>query len=89
MEEITGQSFTGSVETDGKRFVDCTFTNAVLIYRGGEHPMFERCTFSGSIGWDFLGSAKTTIQFLQRIANDAGGDKFIARLFAKGHYLDD
>ena len=71
MEQISGQSFTGSVETDGKTFVECTFANVDLIYRGTEHPLFERC------------------QFLQRIANDDGGEKFIARLFAKGHYLAD
>jgi hypothetical protein len=29
----------------------------------------------------------TTVQFLQRIANDEGGENFIADLFQKGKYF--
>jgi hypothetical protein len=91
MEEINGRTFDGqqSVETDGKRFTDCTFNSTALIYRGGEHPSFERCTFAGNTRWGFLGPALKTIQFLQRIASDRGGEQFIAGIFEKGKIFAD
>lgn len=91
MEQLTGRTFDAgeSVETDGREFTDCTFNSAALVYRGGEHPFFERCTFDRGVSWRFLGPALTTIRFLQRIANDEGGEHFIADLFAKGKYFAD
>ncbi|HEY1607038.1 MAG TPA: hypothetical protein VGF77_15730 [Allosphingosinicella sp.] len=91
MENVTGRIFDGQaiVETDGTTFADCTFNSAQLVYRGGEHPLFERCTFGSSVSWIFLGPALTTIQFLQRIANDNGGENFIADMFQKGKYFAD
>ncbi|NUQ18577.1 MAG: hypothetical protein HOP95_09020 [Sphingomonas sp.] len=91
MEEISGQTFNGPelIETDGKSFIDCTFNSAVLVYRGGEHPIFDRCTFGGNSSWRFLGPALKTIQFLQRIANDPSGEQFIGDLFQKGKIFAD
>jgi hypothetical protein len=91
MENVTGRTFEGGefVETDGKSFTDCTFNSAALVYRGGEHPFFDRCSFGGDVNWRFLGPALTTIRFLQRIANDDGGENFIANLFEKGKYFAD
>ncbi|HEX5184002.1 MAG TPA: hypothetical protein VFW19_12745 [Allosphingosinicella sp.] len=91
MENVTGRIYDGKadVETDGMTFADCTFNSARLVYRGGEHPLFERCTFGGDVSWIFLGPALTTIQFLQRIANDDGGEHFIADMFQKGKYFAD
>lgn len=91
MEIISGQTFDGGVEveTDGKTFTDCTFQTAIIVYRGGEHPLFERCRFTPEVTWHFRGPALRTIQFLQRIANDDGGEHFIADLFAKGKYFAD
>jgi hypothetical protein len=90
-EEVSGKTFDGGalVETDGRSFTDCTFNSAVLIYRGGAHPYFDRCTFGTEVTWRFLGPALITIQFLQRIANDKGGEHFIAHLFQKGRYFAD
>jgi hypothetical protein len=89
MENVTGRTFDGQemIETDDKTFADCVFNSAVLVYRGGEHPFFERCTFGSDVTWRFLGPALTTVQFLQRIANDEGGENFIADLFQKGKYF--
>jgi hypothetical protein len=91
MKDVSGRTFDGGelVETDGTSFVDCTFNSAALVYRGGEHPYFDRCTFGADVSWRFLGPALTTIQFLQRIANDEGGEHFIADLFEKGKYFAD
>jgi hypothetical protein len=91
MELVTGQTFNNreAVETDGREFRDCTFNSAVLVYRGGEHPFFESCSFGPEVSWNFLGPALTTIRFLQRIANDNGGEHFIANLFEKGKYFAD
>jgi hypothetical protein len=91
MAEVTGKTFEGkeSVETDGNTFTNCNFKSAVLVYRGGEHPFFEACRFGPDVSWRFFGPALTTIQFLQRIASDDGGQRFIMRLFEKGRYFAD
>ena len=91
MEEVSGRTFDGEqmVETDGKAFTDCTFNSAILTYRGGEHPLFNRCSFGPDISWQFVGPALKTIQFLQRIANDQGGEHFIADVFQKGKFFAD
>jgi hypothetical protein len=41
------------------------------------------------VSWQFLGPALKTIQLLQRIGNDQGGENFIANLFEKGKYFAD
>jgi hypothetical protein len=90
MEDVTGRTFGQElVETDGKSFTECTFNASGLVYRGGEHPLFERCAFEGGVSWQFLGPALKTIQLLQRIGNDQGGENFIASLFEKGKYFAD
>jgi hypothetical protein len=90
MEDVTGETFDGvEVETDGKTFTGCTFTSTGLLYFGGEHPMFESCTFNEGVSWIFRDAALKTIQFLQRINNDDGGEKFIADVFQKGKYYAD
>ena len=90
MEDVTGRTFGQElVETDGRSFTDCTFNSSGLIYRGSEHPAFDRCTFDGEVTWQFLGPALKTIQLLQRISNDQGGENFIANLFEKGKYFAD
>jgi len=89
MEDVTGRTFDGQemIETDDKNFTDCIINSAVLVYRGGEHPLFERCAFGNDVSWRFLGPALLTVQFLQRIVNDEGGENFIADLFQKGKYF--
>jgi hypothetical protein len=91
MENVIGRTYDGgaSVETDGTTFTDCSFDSVQLVYRGGEHPLFDRCTFGDQVSWIFLGPALKTIQFLQRIANDEGGENFIADMFQKGKFFAD
>ena len=90
MEEMNGRTFGDElVETDGNSFTDCTFNSSVLVYRGGAHPFFDRCTFAGNTSWRFLGPALKTIQFHQRIAQDDGGENFVGALFEKGKVFAD
>ena len=90
MENVTGETFDDvEVETDGKTFTDCTFNSASLLYTGGEHPLFERCKFNQDVSWNFHGPALRTIQFLQRINNDDGGEAFVADMFQQGKYYAD
>jgi hypothetical protein len=74
------------VETDGDRFVGCTFEGTTLQYGGGLHPQFDDCTLTG-VNWMFTNAALRTIQFLQMVNASEGGPAFIADLFRPGVYL--
>src|SRR4051812_36424101 len=88
--DVIGRTFDGgNVDTDSNSYSGCTFNSVQFRYAGGEHPSFDNCTFNGEVTWNFHGHALRTIQFLQRIANDEGGDRFIADMFAKGKYYVD
>jgi hypothetical protein len=88
--DIASRTFAAGeeVETDGNSFADCAFNEAILVYRGGDHPKFERSTFH-SCGWRFAGAALKTVQFLQQINASPGGQDFLADLFQPGGYLQD
>ena len=90
MAEYRNQSFGGTreVETDGNHYIDCTFTEATFVYRGGDHPRFDRCGFH-SCGWRFAGAALKTIQFLQQMKAAPGGEALLNDIFAPGAYLQD
>jgi hypothetical protein len=88
--DVIGRTYDGGiVDTDGNSFSGCTFNAVQLRYAGGEHPSFDGCTFNGEVSWIFQGEALRTIQFLQRVANDDGGEHFIADMFVKGKYYTD
>ena len=91
MDQVTGRTFRGGekVDADGVTFIDCTFESAQLVYRGGDHPAFDRCRFGSDVSWHFRGAALKTIQLLQRIGNDEGGERFIADVFQKGKFYAD
>jgi hypothetical protein len=88
MAETRGKRFAKGerVEMDGGHFIDCHFERASLVYSGGEHPMFENCTF-GDVGWRFDGAALRTIQLLQAIGAAPNGRSFLDDLFAPGKIL--
>jgi hypothetical protein len=88
MLHIKGRGFDGgAVETDDTKFTDCTFNSVELRYAGGEHPMFEGCTFDGEVSWRFMDAGLRTVQFLQRIGSGENGKAFIADLFQPGKYF--
>ena len=74
------------VEMDGGHFIDCHFDRASLVYSGGDHPMFENCSF-GEVGWRFAGPALQTIQLIQAIGSSPNGRPFVEDLFAPGKIL--
>jgi hypothetical protein len=90
LQDVTNRTFAKGeqVDTDDTRFSDCAFNEAILVYRGGEHPKFDRCTFH-SCGWHFSGPALKTVQFLQQINASPGGQDFLAGIFRPGAYITD
>ena len=88
MAEKRDRTFTqrDSVATDGVHFIDCRFEGANLVYSGGEHPQFDRCSFANA-SWEFAGAALRTIQLLQTINASPGGRAFIDDLFQPGKIL--
>ncbi|HYX47093.1 MAG TPA: hypothetical protein VE820_09775 [Sphingomicrobium sp.] len=91
MDQVTGRAFGGEamVETDATTFTDCSFDHVQLVYRGGEHPLFDSCRFGPGVRWSFLGPALKTIQLLQRIRNAEGGEIFISDIFQEGKFFAD
>ena len=88
MTEFSSQTFQGeTLDTDGNRYIDCAFRETTFVYRGGEHPRFDRCSFQ-SCGWHFAGPAVKTIQFLQQIRGAPGGEGLFAQIFAPGAFME-
>ena len=54
-----------AVTLDGKHFIDCSFVNCVLKYRGGE-VVFERTHLRGC-RHVFYGQARLTLQYIQTV----------------------
>lgn len=61
------RTLNGRLQIDGTRYEDVAFTNAELIYRGGEPPAFSNCTFEGST-FTFDDAAGATIAFLRAMS---------------------
>ncbi len=74
------QAYTGeTIVIDGQKFVDCEFRQCVLIYRGGELPLFDG-SFLDNCDWRFEEAALRTIHLLQRL-NSNGGRQLVETLF--------
>ena len=55
-----------AVALDEERFSDCEFRDCRMIYRGGEPPKFDNCTFVGC-DWLFEEAAANTLAHLKTI----------------------
>jgi hypothetical protein len=55
-----------TVALDAERFSDCEFRDCRLIYRGGEPPHFEGCSFVGC-DWQFEDAAAHTLKHLKTL----------------------
>jgi hypothetical protein len=55
-----------TVALDGERFADCEFRDCRLVYRGGEPPSFEGCSFAGC-DWLFEDAAANTLKHLKTL----------------------
>ena len=48
---------------DGNRYISCTFVDCGLVFRGGDLPSFNRCTFTRT-QIQLEGAARTTLNYL-------------------------
>jgi len=55
------------IVVDGNRYVQCSFVDCVLIFRGGELPTLDRCRFS-SVGITLEGAAEDTLDYLAMLS---------------------
>lgn len=57
----------GRLQIDGTQYQDIAFSNAELIYGGGDPPGFANCTFDATT-FTFTDSAAATLVFLRSMA---------------------
>jgi hypothetical protein len=77
-----GQTFTGTTEVlDGNVYDHCTFTNCVLVYRGGDLPQMTHTRATGC-QWRLEEAAGRTLTLLKGLAQSGGldGEKFVRGL---------
>ena len=55
-----------TVALDAEGFSDCEFRDCRMIFRGGEPPKFDNCSFVGC-EWLFDGAAANTLEHLKTI----------------------
>jgi hypothetical protein len=55
-----------TVALDGERFSDCEFRGCRMVYRGGEAPSFDSCTFD-DCDWRFEDAAASTLAHLKTV----------------------
>jgi len=59
------ETFTNkNIVVDGNRYNACVFSNCALIFKGGELPTFDRCTFR-STGIQLDDAAQDTLDYLR------------------------
>jgi hypothetical protein len=55
-----------TVALDGELFSGCEFRECRLVFRGGEPPKFDDCTFD-ACDWRFEGAAANTLAHLKEV----------------------
>jgi len=50
-----------TVELDNNEFINCTFDNCTIIFRGETLPGVKDCNFVGYIKWTFKDYARATL----------------------------
>ena len=55
-----------TVALDGEQFSGCEFRGCRLVFRGGEPPSFEDCTFD-DCDWRFEDAAANTLAHLKEV----------------------
>lgn len=55
-----------TVALDGEQFSGCEFRGCRLVFRGGEPPRFDACTFD-ACDWRFEDAAANTLAHLQEV----------------------
>jgi hypothetical protein len=59
------------VPLDGNRFVDCTFLECTLVYRGGELPLMVNCRLD-RCQIIFAGAAARAVEFATELYHGGG-----------------
>ena len=82
MSKHDGDSFSGSVEVmDGNVYNNCTFTNMVFVYKGGDIPVMKGCSIN-SCTIDFQDAAFRTLSTLSGVYSGVpGGKEFVEDVF--------
>ncbi len=56
-----------TIELGDKDFINCTFDNCTLVFRGGDLPTFKGCQVSKRLKWAFAESAFNTLVFFSAL----------------------
>jgi len=63
MKILDGQHLTGHVEVDDTEFINCEFSDATLVYSGGEYRFDNKCKFN-HVSFILKGAALRTAEFI-------------------------
>lgn len=78
------ETFRGeTVELDGDDFVDCTFEDCDLVYRGGDVPRRVEGNTFRNCRWRFEDAAGRTVEFMAALYRglDELGEEIVERTF--------
>lgn len=79
--QVEGQTFENQpVEIDGNTYVNCTFHDCMLVFRGKEPFMFSGSRMLGTTNFRFDDAAAVTVAAIKFMANPATGlqDKIVS-----------
>ena len=62
----------GRIDVDGEQFNACKFISCVVVYRGGQLPSFDHCTFEDS-KIEFANAADRTLMLIKAMAQRGSG----------------
>lgn len=74
-----------NITVDLNEYVNCDFNSCEIIFKGGNLPVFENCTFS-NCRFSLIEKADNTIgylSFLYKNLEGSGGKAFVAEQIAK------
>jgi len=66
---------------DGIHFIDCELRYCILLYNGGDIPIFDGSNLEGCV-WQFTGPAARSFELIERLYNK-GDEQFRASLIER------
>ena len=70
--EFNAQRFSETPQVvDGNQYTDCTFDQCRIIYRGGDVPSMNACSFN-NCSWHFEEGAERTLLFMKLLYHGMG-----------------
>jgi len=73
------------ITVDFNEYIECEFDNCEIIYKGGNLPVFEKCSFN-NCQFSLVDKADNTIgylSFLYQNLAEAGAKSFVEELVSK------